>query len=109
MNDLELQRWLASQLPEEIMPRNTHGGREFIEPEAVAFSWWSDGKSVTPREWDRVARMVEAKLTNEQLLEYDRHLESECWHVDGEFNDGRLSLIRATWQQRTRALKGVLK
>lgn len=65
------------------------------------------GHPVLHTELLHIVLLVEAGLTWKQLLEYDRELEQKCWYADGESDDGRLSLILATWQQRTTALAEV--
>lgn len=59
--DLELQLWLAKQLPDEIVIYNVV---------TVTFAWIDGNYSVTTREWDHIVRLVEEKLTDEQWGEY---------------------------------------
>lgn len=101
MNDLELQRWLTSQLPEQIA---------LTKIRQLAF-WMADDdqKYVTDREWDRVVRMVEAKLADGVSVKYRLRL---MFLSDGPkacYSTVEEALCFATWQQRTRALREVLK
>lgn len=97
ITDDQLKQLLAKMLPETI----TH--------HACGKYYWigSANGFVLDTELLHLCSLVEAGLDWKQLLEYDRKLEQKCWYEDGESNDGRLSLIRATWQQRTRALAEV--
>ena len=110
MNDLELQRWLASQLPELIETHSTG-------PDECTFIWAGEDNGngeaaqVTDREWDRVVRMVEAKLrTATQQNKYQAAAAEICWE-DHDRSDNQVvfNQLTATWQQRTRALMEVLK
>ena len=103
ITDDQLKSILAKMLPETV--HFSHSGE----------LCWSHNYSqdshlfvrVLDTELLHLCSLVEAGLDWKQLLEYDRKLEQKCWYEDGESNDGRLSLIRATWQQRTRALAEV--
>ena len=110
MTDLKLQRWLASQLPEEIRFRQGESRRGYETSDA--FFWVKGPKDrpnekVTPREWLHVVSLVEAKLADEQLTKVAVKIFKlpETQSIIG----GSATLFRSTWQQRTRALMEVLK
>lgn len=109
--ELELQLWLASQLPEEICPRNEHGGREFVESDAMKFAWWDTGCIVTSREWPYVVSRVEEKLTELQRNQFVEHL-IDLQRIGNEEVDGYTAaflLIHATWQTKSEALMKVIQ
>ena len=97
ITDDQLKSILAKMLPETIAQHAC--GKYYWIGSANGF--------VLDTELLYICSLVEAGLDWKQLLEYDRKLEQKCWYEDGESNDGRLSLIRATWQQRTAALAEV--
>ena len=131
MIDLELQRWLASQLSEliERVPFAMDGDEECEE----CFHWKNGNQNeIPPESWDHVVRMVESKLTDEQQADYIRILcgVDEAFDRVNKIDPMRFNnreeyvknhlarigwdevwcyAIRAEAKQRTRALKEVLK
>jgi hypothetical protein len=91
MTDLELQRWLAAQLTEEIEAGIGIDRRP-------CFWWRKNNNPITALEWLHVVSLVEAQLTADQWFDYADNLPIKYPQVTGN-----------TWQQRTRPLMEVLK
>lgn len=98
--ELELQIWLASQLPEEL---------EYVHGERGDYFYWRHPKSVavTPREWDYICRRVEEKLTRDQCHQYHDLLRDECNGPKAEMQAERWTFHKP-WQDRAAALMKVL-
>jgi hypothetical protein len=115
MTDLELQKFLAEQLPDLIYYKqwehSTVGKIENI-------FWRKDNNPVKETEWLHITRLVEAELYADQLTAYVKALASLeptfCVIVldkcdpkeDWEYEMSKL--ITASWQTRATALKQVL-
>lgn len=108
-SDLDLQLFLAKQLPEEIgylPPSNP--------PAWPAQFYWREsdivfGTEVTPREWDYIVRCVEEKLTPSQRELYWFHLCEELQSCHIMSTALIVDAITCSWQIRARALMQILK
>lgn len=97
-SDLELQLWLAKQLPKEV---------EYDPTETTPFWWREDQyRFVTPREWDYIVRRVEEKLTDDEAGEYVEVL-TELSGADVEAGSPSFVAYFTSWQTRTIALMKV--
>lgn len=90
--DLELQRWLAEQLQNELR----------VGPTGIY--WKCDWQNVQYTEWLHVVSLVEEKLTVEQLGENKANL----IELIGQKEPCHGYIYRASWQQRTTALSQTL-
>lgn len=95
-SDLQLQLWLAKQLPEEI-----HTNPEDLN--AARFVWRKTSRGpVDETSWDYIVRRVEEKLTDEQFTTYLH----ELWKVLGRPLHEKFSPTRDLWKSdyRPRAI-----
>ena len=106
--DIELQIWLAKQLPELI--KTDYIPATLWAMAHTSFIWLdgiNDGMIVLPREWRSIVEDVEKTLNYDESLMYVSRLEAELrLFARKPTQEQRLKfeLISATWQQRATAL-----
>lgn len=108
--NLQLQLFLAQQLPEEIKAHKHQCRIKSCSllhaPFDIKWKNIGGGASVTPREWDYVVRRVEEKLTDEQYAEYTARLE-EKYYIATKGRSAKGSIC-APWAARAITLSQTL-
>ena len=96
--ELQLQLWLAKQLPEELVII------DWRDSSCRCLIAWKGSGQVTPREWDYIVRLVEERLTDQQWHMYSVLAGMSMWISgwDG-WHDTKI-LLQLTWQQKTELL-----
>jgi len=105
--ELDLQQFLAAQLPEKIFQNHPEGEFRWVRYSAPSII---GDNAIRETEWLAVCNMVEEKLTERQRMCYMRVLVVDAYMLDDKImsNNGVWELMRSTWQQRAKALKGIL-